>query len=234
MLDDPTGYGRIVRNARGAIQKIVEQKDATRAQLRIREGNSGILAAPGQTTARLARQAAERQRTGRVLPDRCHRHGGQGGNQGDAADRAAVAEVARDQRQGPARGARGTASRRTRARADAGGRDAGGSGAHRRARRGQRRARRVHRRQRAVRRQGHARRRCAIGPNVVLRNMGVEAGTVIHPNCVLEQSTMWPRQLDRAVRALSGRIRRRVARCTSATSSKSRKPRSPTAARRIT
>jgi bifunctional UDP-N-acetylglucosamine pyrophosphorylase/glucosamine-1-phosphate N-acetyltransferase len=48
MLDDPTGYGRIVRNARGAIQKIVEQKDASRAQLRIREGNSGILAAPAK------------------------------------------------------------------------------------------------------------------------------------------------------------------------------------------
>ena len=73
MLDDPTGYGRIVRNARGAIQKIVEQKDATRAQLRIREGNSGIIAAPGQTTAPLARQAAQCQRAGRVLPDRRHR-----------------------------------------------------------------------------------------------------------------------------------------------------------------
>ena len=64
------------------------------------------------------------------------------------------------------------ASRRTRARADAGGRDAGGSGAHRRARRGQRRARCVHRRQRAVRRQGDARRpRARSGPNVVLRDV---------------------------------------------------------------
>src|SRR5262245_11536895 len=46
--DDPTGYGRIVRNARGAVQKIVEQKDASRAQLKIRECNSGILAAPAK------------------------------------------------------------------------------------------------------------------------------------------------------------------------------------------
>jgi len=52
MLADPTGYGRIVRNARGAIQKIVEQKDANKAQLKIREGNSGILAAPAKLLRR--------------------------------------------------------------------------------------------------------------------------------------------------------------------------------------
>ena len=52
MLGDPAGYGRIVRNARGAVQKIVEQKDASRAQLRIREGNSGILAAPAKLLRR--------------------------------------------------------------------------------------------------------------------------------------------------------------------------------------
>jgi len=52
MLSDPAGYGRIVRNARGAIQKIVEQKDASKAQLKIREGNSGILAAPAKLLRR--------------------------------------------------------------------------------------------------------------------------------------------------------------------------------------
>jgi bifunctional UDP-N-acetylglucosamine pyrophosphorylase/glucosamine-1-phosphate N-acetyltransferase len=51
MLADPAGYGRIVRK-RGAIQKIVEQKDANRAQLKIREGNSGILAAPAKLLRR--------------------------------------------------------------------------------------------------------------------------------------------------------------------------------------
>jgi bifunctional UDP-N-acetylglucosamine pyrophosphorylase/glucosamine-1-phosphate N-acetyltransferase len=48
MLDNPAGYGRIVRNARGAIQGIVEQKDASKAQLKIREGNSGIMAVPAK------------------------------------------------------------------------------------------------------------------------------------------------------------------------------------------
>ena len=48
MLENPAGYGRVVRNARGAIQKIVEQKDASKAQLRIREGNSGIMAVPAK------------------------------------------------------------------------------------------------------------------------------------------------------------------------------------------
>lgn len=49
---DPTGYGRIVRNKRGQVQKIVEQKDASRAQLKIKEGNTGILAAPAKLLRR--------------------------------------------------------------------------------------------------------------------------------------------------------------------------------------
>ncbi len=51
-LADPTGYGRILRNAAGEVQAIVEQKDASAEQLRIREGNTGIMALPGKHAAR--------------------------------------------------------------------------------------------------------------------------------------------------------------------------------------
>lgn len=45
-LDDPTGYGRIVRTAAGQVEAIVEHKDASEAQRLINEGNTGILAVP--------------------------------------------------------------------------------------------------------------------------------------------------------------------------------------------
>jgi bifunctional UDP-N-acetylglucosamine pyrophosphorylase/glucosamine-1-phosphate N-acetyltransferase len=45
-MDNPTGYGRIVRNERGDVLSIVEQKDATPEQLEIKEINTGILLAP--------------------------------------------------------------------------------------------------------------------------------------------------------------------------------------------
>jgi bifunctional UDP-N-acetylglucosamine pyrophosphorylase/glucosamine-1-phosphate N-acetyltransferase len=43
-LDNPSGYGRIVRDAEGKVTSIVEQKDATASQLTIGEVNTGILA----------------------------------------------------------------------------------------------------------------------------------------------------------------------------------------------
>ena len=51
ILNDATGYGRIIRGATGQVICIVEQKDATPAQATITEMNTGILALP---TARLA------------------------------------------------------------------------------------------------------------------------------------------------------------------------------------
>ena len=42
IMDDPFGYGRIVRDAKGNVQAIVEQKDATEEQKAIKEINTGI------------------------------------------------------------------------------------------------------------------------------------------------------------------------------------------------
>ena len=45
-LDDPSGYGRIVRTTEGKVTAIVEHKDATPEQRAIREINTGVMAAP--------------------------------------------------------------------------------------------------------------------------------------------------------------------------------------------
>jgi len=50
-LEDPTGYGRIVRDADGKVAAIVEHKDASEAQRAITEGNTGILAVPANRLA---------------------------------------------------------------------------------------------------------------------------------------------------------------------------------------
>lgn len=41
-IDDPTGYGRIVRGENGLVERIVEHKDATEEERRITEINTGI------------------------------------------------------------------------------------------------------------------------------------------------------------------------------------------------
>ena len=46
VLEDPTGYGRIVRDTAGNVVRIVEQKDANRKELAIREVNTGLMAVP--------------------------------------------------------------------------------------------------------------------------------------------------------------------------------------------
>jgi bifunctional UDP-N-acetylglucosamine pyrophosphorylase/glucosamine-1-phosphate N-acetyltransferase len=48
ILQDATGYGRVLRDARGRIRKIIEHKDASKAELRVREANTGVIAAPAR------------------------------------------------------------------------------------------------------------------------------------------------------------------------------------------
>ncbi|HET8731382.1 MAG TPA: bifunctional UDP-N-acetylglucosamine diphosphorylase/glucosamine-1-phosphate N-acetyltransferase GlmU [Moraxellaceae bacterium] len=45
-MANPTGYGRIVRNAAGQVVRIVEQKDANEQEKQIREVNTGIFCVP--------------------------------------------------------------------------------------------------------------------------------------------------------------------------------------------
>ncbi len=52
--ESPDGYGRIVRNARGLVQRIVEQSDASRRELAIRECNYRGAGVPGAAAAALA------------------------------------------------------------------------------------------------------------------------------------------------------------------------------------
>ena len=50
MLDDPTGYGRVVRAPDGTVERVVETKapgDATELELHIREINTGLFAFDG-------------------------------------------------------------------------------------------------------------------------------------------------------------------------------------------
>lgn len=63
-LLDPAGYGRIVRDDRGRVQRIVEHKDATDAERAITEVNTGILAAPTAALRRWLGQIDNRNAQG--------------------------------------------------------------------------------------------------------------------------------------------------------------------------
>lgn len=47
-LENPAGYGRIVRDESGRVARIVEEKDASTTEKLIKEGNTGIMAVQGE------------------------------------------------------------------------------------------------------------------------------------------------------------------------------------------
>ena len=55
-LENPTGYGRIIRDQNGAFQKIVEQRDANDEQRQVKEINSGIYCFDSTALYRALRQ----------------------------------------------------------------------------------------------------------------------------------------------------------------------------------
>jgi bifunctional UDP-N-acetylglucosamine pyrophosphorylase/glucosamine-1-phosphate N-acetyltransferase len=57
-VSDPTGYGRVVRDERGAVAEIVEESDASPAQRAIREINSGCYAFDGVLLADAVKRVA--------------------------------------------------------------------------------------------------------------------------------------------------------------------------------
>ena len=73
-MDDPSGYGRIVRNG-GGVSKIVEQNDASEVERSIREINTGVISVPRRQTEKVAGKSRQRQYARRVLSYRCYRDG---------------------------------------------------------------------------------------------------------------------------------------------------------------
>jgi bifunctional UDP-N-acetylglucosamine pyrophosphorylase / glucosamine-1-phosphate N-acetyltransferase len=73
ILDDPTGYGRLVRDAHGAVLRVVETKtegDATPAELELREVNAGIYAfSPAALADALPRLSADNAQRELYLPE---------------------------------------------------------------------------------------------------------------------------------------------------------------------
>ena len=72
-LDEPAGYGRIVRDAHGGVERVVETKadgDATPEELRHPRGQRGPVPVRRRRARRRARRARRRQRPGRALPPR--------------------------------------------------------------------------------------------------------------------------------------------------------------------
>ena len=214
LLDDATGYGRVLRNAGGDVTRIVEHKDASDAERRVNEINTGLIAFDAGPLRRYLAQLEEQQRAARVLPHRRHRDGVRATSievQGIVAesptevlginDRAQLAAAERtwQQRQTADLMARG-ATLADPARIDVRGEVTA-------------RPRRVHRRRRRARRQGGARRpRARSDRTAVIANSTLGADTRVHAHSRAERRRGRRRLRDRTVRALAAGHRARGAR----------------------
>jgi bifunctional UDP-N-acetylglucosamine pyrophosphorylase/glucosamine-1-phosphate N-acetyltransferase len=70
-LSNPTGYGRILRNSTGAVQAIVEEKDATPVQRQIQEVNTGFMAAKAVDFKRWLKQLTPQNAQGEYYLTDC-------------------------------------------------------------------------------------------------------------------------------------------------------------------
>ncbi|HET6872514.1 MAG TPA: bifunctional UDP-N-acetylglucosamine diphosphorylase/glucosamine-1-phosphate N-acetyltransferase GlmU [Sporolactobacillaceae bacterium] len=67
---DPTGYGRVIRNASGQIERVVEQKDANEVEREIKEVNTGIYCFDNQKLFKALKQVNNDNAQGEYyLPD---------------------------------------------------------------------------------------------------------------------------------------------------------------------
>ena len=66
ILDDPSGYGRIVRDKNKVIQSIVEQKDADDEKQKINEINTGIMAIQGSLLKKYISQLEPNNKQGEL------------------------------------------------------------------------------------------------------------------------------------------------------------------------
>ena len=189
-LDDPTGYGRIVRDAEGRVAAIVEQKDATTSSARIRLVNTGILAADAARAASAgsARCATTTRRASTTSPTCSRMAAAEFERRRDRRSSHDPDEVRRRQRR---RGScRSSSARSSAARVRAlcvRRRALRRSGAHRHPRRRARRPRRRDRRRRDPRRRRRARRRRAHRPVLPrCRTSSLAAGTEVRAHCDLD------------------------------------------------
>ncbi len=83
VLDDATGYGRVVRGRNGRVTRIVEHGDASARRAGDPRGQHVDLLLQALAPGAGAATAEPRQRAGRVLPHRRHRRAGRGRPLGD-------------------------------------------------------------------------------------------------------------------------------------------------------